>query len=251
MNPITNAAIPTETDRNSAVEDSLLILKDAHHYKNWLFSIVEPYLGNKILELGSGIGNYSQFLLDREYIWMTDYDGIYLNRLRAEFGHYEHVEISHFDLTAMDEGKLTELQEQGVDTFLMTNVLEHIEDDEAVVETLGRYANPGGRLVIEVPAMQSIFGTLDTAFGHYRRYTEKDVKRLANVAGLTVETFHFYNMLSVPGWYFYGKIAKSSHLSALGTRVFNQLVPLVRPIEKRFHPPFGLSMLLVLRNDKS
>ena len=53
------------------------------------------------------------------------------------------------------------------------HVLEHIENDLKEIEEAKKRLNKGGHLIIIVPAHQKIYGNLDKAVGHFRRY-EKD-----------------------------------------------------------------------------
>ena len=54
---------------------------------------------------------------------------------------------------------------------MLSNVLEHIEDDAAAVRRFRSVLPEGGRLVILVPALPALYGSIDEAIGHFRRYT--------------------------------------------------------------------------------
>ena len=49
-------------------------------------------------------------------------------------------------------------------------MLEHIPDDARALACIHRLLAPGGRLLLLVPAERYLYGTLDRALGHYRRY---------------------------------------------------------------------------------
>jgi SAM-dependent methyltransferase len=80
--------------------------------------------------------------------------------------------------------------------FLLTDVLEHIEDDYAMFSELLAAASPGCYFLLTVPADESLWSEHDESFGHYRRY---DPARLEGVwAGLPVTTLlvsHFNSRL--------------------------------------------------------
>jgi 2-polyprenyl-3-methyl-5-hydroxy-6-metoxy-1,4-benzoquinol methylase len=80
--------------------------------------------------------------------------------------------------------------------FLLTDVLEHVGDDYAMLSELLAAASPGCCFLLTVPADESLWSEHDESFGHYRRY---DRARLEGVwAGLPVTTLlisHFNSRL--------------------------------------------------------
>ncbi len=66
------------------------------------------------------------------------------------------------------------------------NVLEHIDDDEAVLRELRRVVRPGGRLLVYVPAFMCLYSGMDRLVGHVRRYRRKGLVEMATRAGWTV-----------------------------------------------------------------
>ncbi len=70
--------------------------------------------------------------------------------------------------------------------FVMTDVLEHVGDDFALLSELLAAASPGAHFLLTVPADESLWSEHDESFGHYRRY---DRERFEQVwAGLPVST---------------------------------------------------------------
>ena len=70
------------------------------------------------------------------------------------------------------EGKTVDVESK-FDTILYLHVLEHIKDDVQEIKKATQKLNSGGHLIIMAPAHQKIYGNLDKAVGHFRRY-EKD-----------------------------------------------------------------------------
>ncbi len=66
------------------------------------------------------------------------------------------------------------------------NVLEHIENDVEALRTFREAIVPGGHVLIFVPAVQAAFGPLDSALGHYRRYSKKQLSKAFVDADLEV-----------------------------------------------------------------
>jgi SAM-dependent methyltransferase len=67
------------------------------------------------------------------------------------------------------------------------DVLEHLDDDRAVLAGIGQLLAPGGRLYVTVPAYQWLWSDDDDLSEHRRRYTLPRLRRVAESAGLAVE----------------------------------------------------------------
>ena len=66
------------------------------------------------------------------------------------------------------------------------DVLEHIEDDAAVIESVGRALRPGGGFVVSVPQHPSLWSGQDDHAHHVRRYTARELRRKVEAAGFEV-----------------------------------------------------------------
>lgn len=78
------------------------------------------------------------------------------------------------------------------DTVLAMEVLEHIEDDVAALESWASWLRPGGRLVLSVPAHPRLWNASDVWAGHFRRYTRDGLKQVVETAGFQVEHIECY-----------------------------------------------------------
>lgn len=87
---------------------------------------------------------------------------------------------------------------ESLDLAGMTDVLEHVENDERVIRECLRALKPGGVLVITVPALQWLYGQHDRALGHFRRYSRDDLRRLLTRCGFEVERITYFNALLLP-----------------------------------------------------
>lgn len=65
----------------------------------------------------------------------------------------------------------------------MLDVLEHIEDDEAALRGIRARMEPGAHLLLTVPAFQGMFTSWDESLGHFRRYSRRQVRDVAERAG--------------------------------------------------------------------
>jgi SAM-dependent methyltransferase len=84
------------------------------------------------------------------------------------------------------------------DLVLAFEVLEHIEDDQAALSDWARWLKPGGRLVLSVPAHARRWNPTDEWAGPSRRYSSRDLRRVAAVAGLKVEVIESYGFPLTP-----------------------------------------------------
>ena len=228
---------------NASVDRDLAILARADRYNEWLRGMVLPYCRGSLLEIGAGIGNHSPFFLARcEPCVLSDSVEKYCKILQDRFGAEQRVRIQRFVLGERAPADWT----NKFDTIVLMNVLEHIADDVAAVRELAACLRPGGRLVMVLPACRWLKGSLDAAFGHYRRYDRQAVRGLAASSGLVVERNRFFNLLGVFGWMFRSHLAKGANLDQGQVTLFNKLVPVLRAAERLAPPPIGLSLQVVL-----
>lgn len=81
------------------------------------------------------------------------------------------------------------------------DVLEHLPDDRRVLRDLRAMLQPGGYLVLTVPAHPTLWSYFDEASQHQRRYRPDELRRKLDEAGFTVEFMSQYMMSAfVPMW---------------------------------------------------
>jgi len=77
----------------------------------------------------------------------------------------------------------------------MLNVLEHIENDEAVLQKLYEALAPAGVLVIYVPAFPILYSSMDRKVGHFRRYKARALKRKIQAQGFHILHWAYADIL--------------------------------------------------------
>ncbi len=127
------------------------------------------------------------------------------------------------------------------------NVLEHIEDDVATLCMFREMLQPGGSLLLLVPAHQALYGRMDELAGHYRRYSRPHLERRFCEAGLAPQELRYFNPLGGVGWWLNAKLAKPRTLSDDAVnrqiRFFDRYVqPLSRVVDPLTAPFFGQSL---------
>jgi 2-polyprenyl-3-methyl-5-hydroxy-6-metoxy-1,4-benzoquinol methylase len=206
-------------DVGPSVLDALSV---ARKFNGWMAATIEPWVGSRVLEIGAGMGNITRQLCPGRKMYIaTDVDGEYLEQLKARFRHRPAVRVRKLDAACAEDFHGFENQ---LETVVCLNVLEHIEDDAAALESIRTMLEPGGVLILLVPNGPEIFGTLDESLGHHRRYTREGLAMLLARTGYELEEMLSFNRISRPGWKFAGQALKSTTLSQGGMRVFDRLV---------------------------
>jgi SAM-dependent methyltransferase len=219
-------------------------MQAAPRYNRWQYSRVAPYLGRRICEVGSGIGNMSTLILGGapELLVLTDTDSYYREALRHQFDGCHDVVVE--ELTLPDKSAGNRFQGYGLDTVVALNVIEHIPEDLQALRCIGSMLRPRGRAVILVPALQGLFGSLDRELGHQRRYTRKSLSGLMREAGFRVERAFYFNLVGTLGWWVNARLRKAPRIPLGQVRYFDSLVPALR-LEDRMPLPFGQSVIAI------
>jgi glycosyltransferase involved in cell wall biosynthesis/phospholipid N-methyltransferase len=208
---------------------TLQALSKAVHFNQWMGDTIRPYIGDHVLEIGAGTGNLTRvFLPHRKSYIASDVDPEHMARLSSRFHHRHNLQVRRCDIT--NPSDFAELAGT-MDTVVCLNVLEHVEDDLQALRNIHSALRPNGRAIILVPHGQEIFGTLDTALGHYRRYSHDALQKRMEEAGFYVEKILNFNRVSRPGWYVSGRILKHTRLGATSMTLFDKLVWLWRRID--------------------
>ena len=129
-------------------------------------------------------------------------------------------------------------------------MVEHIQDDHALVVNAECALKPVGRMIFIVPCGGNLYSTLDSAIGYYRRYNEDQLRLLFEDLDYEVEESITWKKIGVLGWFYRGKVAKQAAIGRFGLKVFNVLVPVFRLID-RILPWKGLSWLIVARKSEA
>jgi SAM-dependent methyltransferase len=220
-------------------------LAEAHRLVDWTSTHVLRHARGRVAEVGSGIGTYSERLLDRgaDTLLLVEPDEVCLGVLRRRFGEDARVTIAAEGLP--DAPALRE-HAGALDAVVSQNVIEHIEDDGAAVRAMAQALRPGGVLSLQVPAHPALYGRLDRVYGHHRRYTRASLRGLLEAEGLEVIELRPFNLLGVLGW-LANRNRSAPRVTARALKVFEALLVGWRPIEERLQPPWGLSLLVHAR----
>ena len=213
-------------------------LAEAGNYNRWIFDAIKPHLHGRVLEVGCGTGTFSTLIAaSAEQLTAMDLDAGFVAQAQERLGRMENAVALQGDATRS-------LPEDAFDTVVMLDVLEHIEDDGAMLEALAARLTPGGRIVLKVPAILALHNSMDRAVGHYRRYSKAALHQAARHAGLDTHAITPFNAAGIPGWWWNGVRNKAVAPSAqIGG--FDRVVPVLAALERILPVPVGLSWIAV------
>lgn len=166
----------------------------ADKWKAYVRSKLTPYLGDRVLEIGAGIGAVSRVLLhDGTKQWTClEPDAELANRIPDTLS--EHPARDRVKIIC---GVASDLEpERCYDTILYFDVLEHIEDDFAELRRSSRMLCEGGRLIVLAPAYSWLCSAFDKALGHFRRYRSSDLVA-RTPPKLRLETIFYLDSLGI------------------------------------------------------
>jgi SAM-dependent methyltransferase len=217
---------------------------EAKNYYDWIIDSFAGRIGNRVVEAGAGIGTVSDLILERaapRELVLIEPDAGNTAMLKDRFRRDGRVEVHH--------GYLEQFAPSlKADSVIAVNVLEHVERDAEFLSAAHDALVAKGSLLLLVPAVPAIFGSLDRAFDHYRRYTRTGLREQLLKTGFEIESLRYLNMLGVAAWFASGRILRRKTLGRGQVRFYDQyVIPTLRQIETRFHPPIGQSILAIAR----
>lgn len=227
--------------------DTLEVISEANHFNRWMYETIKPHCSGEILEIGSGIGNISQFFIhDGATISLSDIENSYFPRLKENFGKYPNLQaMNRLDFS---DKKLEENHPELLakfDTIFALNVVEHIPDHVQAMKNAMKMLKTGGKVVILVPAFQWLYNGFDEQLDHQRRYTPKSLSALLEGAGFKVVHRQFFNFIAILGWFVSGTILRKRIIPGGQMRFYDALVPVWKIIDFFTRRLAGVSVIQV------
>lgn len=218
-------------------------LAQAPNYYRWILHYFRPRLHGRVLEVGAGVGTFAEHMRAAAAagtrIVLVEPAPNLGGRLRERFAGCEDVEIVHGTL---DEAPIGE----PLDAVVMVNVLEHIEDDRGILDEIHARLRPGGALLLFVPALPWLYGSLDRAFEHARRYSRAGLAGRLEAAGFATATLRFMNLPGILSWLVAGRLLRLSTIRPGAMQLYDRIVvPAARSVEDVVAPPLGQNLLAV------
>lgn len=244
---------------DAALYDELHRVEQTHWWfrarRRIVWSLVERYAGGdsgqrlKICELGCGTGGNLLDVVDRHDVVGVECAPEALAYARRSLG-------DRVICGRLPDG--VDLPAASFDVVLLTDVLEHIEDDAASARTALRLLRPGGIVVATVPSYQWLYSPRDKHHHHFRRYGKRQFVALWQSSTSETVLLSHYNTLLFPpaaaarlASKFLAERNEPTDL-AIPPRFLNSMLAAVMDSEThllgRVPLPFGLSLVAVVRN---
>jgi SAM-dependent methyltransferase len=239
------ATVHNDADNQHEGYTTLERMDGAHNYNAWLGRRFRAHLGQRVLEIGAGIGTITQEIeAGLEQLIALEVDPFYVERLRNKFRGKPHVRPYLSDVALAD---WEALKAERIDTIVLSNVLEHIPDDGAAVRRFRQILPEGGKVVVLVPALPQLFGTIDEAVGHHRRYTQDSLRRVLEDNGFAVDVLEWMNLAGIPGWFVNSRLMRRRSVPKLHLKLYDRLAPWLARAESQVKLPIGMSLFAVAR----
>ncbi len=202
------------------------------------------HVGRRVIEIGCGLGNFTEYLLEREQVVALDVVDDCLEHLRRRFPGRTNLETRCLDV---QDPEFRELRRHRPDTIVCLNVLEHVRDHELALQHMHEVLEPGGRAIFILPAFESLYGPIDRNLGHFRRYSKSNWSHVASASGFRVAQARYINSIGFIGWWLNAKVLKKNEQSEGQIALFDSvIVPPLSLVERAIEPPVGQSIFTVL-----
>ena len=214
------SASPTEY--NAARE--LEVLSNTPTSTRIIVDGLSPHIGSRVVEVGAGLGLITEQLVNRgRSVTALEPDPNLFGRMVERAAATQTHNCTVAELPAGD----------GFDTALYVNVLEHIGDDIAELVEARQRLVPGGNVVIFVPAMPSLYGTMDEVSGHHRRYRRAELESVLRRAGFTVDLMHTFDPVGIlPYWLSY-RVLRRTTLGGASVGLYDRvIIPVSRAVSR-------------------
>ena len=236
--------LPVQTSNFEYSGTELDALAEAKNYYRWVLDQFEPYLGETVVEVGAGIGTFSAFLLGSNKVRR-------LVAIEPATNTYPHLERRFAGDPRVDVRKgylSSHVPSLRADAIVAVNVMEHVHDDAAFLRDAFESVRPGGRLLLFVPALPAIFGTLDVAFEHHRRYTKPSLRNAIEGAGWKPARISYMNFPGIAAWFIAGRVLRRTSIAARDAKTYDSLVvSWLSRLESIIEPPIGSNLIAIAR----
>ncbi len=228
-------------------------MSKADNYFNWIYQALQPAIKCRLVEIGVGSAPFIDLYPTLEGYFPADIDKKMVYDAEQSYAKKQG-RLSQISGIIGDASKVEfwkAVNDCQPDSIVAVNVLEHIEDDNFFVAQARHALLPRkGLLALFIPAMPIIYGSMDVAAGHYRRYTREGIRQMVLRAGFKIKSLSYFNSLGAVLWYYQGRIIKTKDLNDKGLSrnilLYDRFgIPITKVLDIAFHGLFGQSIVLI------
>jgi 2-polyprenyl-3-methyl-5-hydroxy-6-metoxy-1,4-benzoquinol methylase len=225
--------------------DTLNVIFAADNFNDWMYKSIKPFLKGDILEIGSGIGNITQFLInDKIKVTASDIRNSYCSFLQTRFDGNRYLnEILNIDIIHPDFDQEYKALFDKFDSIFALNIVEHVGNDLLSIQNCRKLLRKNGNLIILVPAYPVLYNRFDKELEHYRRYTKSKLEKLFISADLEILKTQYFNFIGIFGWWISGSLLHKKTIPEGQMKIYNRLVPIFKLIDKMVMNKVGLSVI--------
>jgi 2-polyprenyl-3-methyl-5-hydroxy-6-metoxy-1,4-benzoquinol methylase len=149
------------------IGNELELFQFATNWKNYFSSKIKKHISGDVLEVGSGYGVNTKYLItENSKTWTFIEPDPKLASKIESFTNQISIEKK------VIVGTIENVLNKKYDTIIYIDVLEHIENSKEELVKISKLLKPNGYLIILVPAFQFLFSDFDSKIGHFRRYNK-------------------------------------------------------------------------------
>lgn len=240
---MTDSGDSNEVDHETGLEE----LARVDELGRWLWDRIHGRTGRRILDMGCGRAPLLPLMEEELDAYVgVDASASLTEQNRRRYGGDDRVRFYRADVREANFPEPVETFTS--DTLLCLNLLEHLREDQEVLRRFHDLLQPGGALILQVPAHPWLYGSIDRVVGHQRRYRPEPLRDRMLEAGFESARVEYFNRMGILPWWFYGSVLKrrdgflaGQPDAALG--VYNRLISWFRGLDDGFPFPVGLSLL--------
>ncbi len=226
------------------IGDELTLFEHAHNWKRYWAKFVVPYLGQKVVEVGAGIGGTTKYLITspniQEWLCIEPDKSLAQNIivLKEKGVLPKQCEVKNAFLT-------NSVDDNSVDSILYIDVIEHIEDDAEELRIAYTKLKNGGHLIILVPAHNFLYSPFDKIIGHYRRYN-KEMLRAVLPVEFKINQLKYLDSIGLLASFANKSLLKQSYPTLRQLKLWdNYMIPLSKLVDSIIGHRLGKSVLLI------
>ena len=222
------------------------VISSATNFNRWTYETIAPECSGSILEIGSGVGNISDFFISaKKNIVLSDIRANYRDILEKKF-HLDSKSVLDIDIALPDFTTKYSTLLGNFDSVFALNVVEHIKEDRLAIQNMYHLLKPGGQMIILVPAYQSLYNNIDLSLEHFKRYTKKTLGQLMEEFAPLKKAFYF-NATGILAWWISGKLFRHKTIPAGEMKLYNTFVPVFKVVDKITFNKIGLSVICIIK----